>query len=75
MSLPKEILFATGNPHKLDEVSAILATIGVRVEGLGDIGKTFEEPAETGETFIANAIQKAKGNTAFLEQTSNTHDE
>jgi XTP/dITP diphosphohydrolase len=61
MSVPKAILFATGNEHKLDEVSAILATVGVRVEGLNAQGQTFEEPAETGQTFVANAIQKARG--------------
>jgi XTP/dITP diphosphohydrolase len=61
MSVPKAILFATGNEHKLEEVSAILATVGLRVEGLDAHGEAFEEPAETGQTFIANAIQKARG--------------
>ena len=60
MSVPKSILFATSNPHKLDEVAAVLGPLGVRVEGLASIGTTIEEPVEDGRTFIANALLKAR---------------
>lgn len=59
MSLPESILFATGNPHKLREVSAILGQLGVRVAGLADLGRTIREPEETGGTFESNAALKA----------------
>ena len=42
-----EVLLATGNPHKLDEVRAVLEPIGWRVLGLDDLeGPTPPEPVE-----------------------------
>ena len=43
MSVPESILFATSNPHKLEEVAAVLGPLGVRVEGLH--GAAAEVPA------------------------------
>jgi XTP/dITP diphosphohydrolase len=60
MSLPHTIVFATSNPHKLEEVAAVLGEAGVKVRGLEAIGKTIAEPEETGLTFIDNAILKAR---------------
>lgn len=55
-----DVLLATGNPHKLDEVRAVLAPLGWRVLGLDDLGGDVpEEPVEDGETFEANARIKA----------------
>lgn len=55
-----ELLAATSNAHKLDELRAIFAPIGVRVLGLNDVpGGPFPEPVEDGETFEANARIKA----------------
>jgi len=59
VSVPKAILFATGNPHKLKEVGAILEPAGVRVESLGDAADRWPEPVEDRETFIGNAELKA----------------
>ncbi|MBM4108153.1 MAG: non-canonical purine NTP pyrophosphatase [Phycisphaerae bacterium] len=58
-------VLATGNPHKLEELRAILAREGVadRVEllSLAEVpGGPFPEPAETGRTFEANAAIKAR---------------
>ncbi len=55
-----DVLLATGNPHKLDEVRAVLAPLGWHVLGLGDLpGDTPPEPEEDGDTFAANARIKA----------------
>jgi XTP/dITP diphosphohydrolase len=64
---PPEIVFATTNPHKLEEVCAVLEPMGFRVRGLGDvratcgtIGSDLEAAEETGETFEENARIKAR---------------
>lgn len=53
------ILFATSNPHKIDEVRAILAPLGIEVVGLDSISPQPPEPVEDGATFEANARIKA----------------
>jgi XTP/dITP diphosphohydrolase len=60
MSVPESILFATSNPHKLEEVSAVLGLMGIRVEGLESVGAAISEPVEDGHTFTANALIKAR---------------
>jgi len=55
-----EVLLATGNPHKLVEVRAILEPIGWRVLGLDDLsGPKPPEPIEDADTFQGNARIKA----------------
>lgn len=54
------IVIATGNPHKVEELRAILGAAGVAVVGLNDLGATFEEPREHGATFEQNAAIKAE---------------
>lgn len=63
---PRHILLATTNPHKLDEVRAILAPLGFTVAGLHDVtlpsgarASTLPEPREDGDTFEANSRIKA----------------
>ncbi len=54
-----ELVFATHNAHKVEEVRHILAGTGIEVRSLADLG--FEDdPPETGDTFEANALQKAR---------------
>lgn len=53
-----EIVFATNNPHKLEEARAILAG-KVKVLSLGDIDCHDEIP-ETAETLEGNALIKAR---------------
>lgn len=60
MSLPSSIVFATGNPHKLEEVAAIFSPSGIRVVGLNEAGHDIPEPVEDGRTFLANAVLKAR---------------
>ncbi len=58
----RELLLATRNPHKLIELSRILAVAGVsgvRVLGLADVPQ-FPEAPETGATFEENAVAKAR---------------
>lgn len=56
-----QILFATSNTHKIDEVRAILAPLGIEVMGLNALPEPPAEPVEDGETFEANARLKAVG--------------
>jgi non-canonical purine NTP pyrophosphatase (RdgB/HAM1 family) len=55
-----EVLFATGNGYKVDEVRAILAPLGIGVRSLADVAAAPEEPEEDGLTFEDNARLKAR---------------
>ncbi len=59
-----ELLIATHNPGKLREFAAIFNGLNLTLRSLDDVGIT-EEVAETGETFAANAILKARGYMAL----------
>ena len=54
-----QLLFATSNPHKIEEVAAILGPMGIDVVGLGALEAKIAEPIEDGATFQANARIKA----------------
>jgi XTP/dITP diphosphohydrolase len=55
------LLFATTNPHKIEEVRAAMAPVGIDIVGLHELhlAATIPEPEETGETFQENARIKA----------------
>jgi len=53
------IVLATHNTHKVEEVRHILADYGIEVKSLADL-QIHEDPPETGDTFEANALQKAR---------------
>ena len=57
-----QVLFATTNPHKLNEVRAIFAGHDIEILSLDDLvsEKNITEPDETGDTFEANARMKAR---------------
>lgn len=55
-----ELLFATSNMHKVEEVEAILAPLGVTVRSLAGLSRLPEEPEEDGVTFEDNARLKAR---------------
>ncbi len=60
------MVFASSNPHKVEEVRAIFDDLGLRVLGLDEIqtrngrsGAALPKPVENGETFEENARIKA----------------
>jgi XTP/dITP diphosphohydrolase len=60
----KQLLLATHNAHKLEELRRILENLApdlpdVEVVGLSDIGP-YDPPKETGASFIDNAVIKAR---------------
>ena len=52
------LVVASHNPGKVREIAALLAPHGLSVRGAAELG--LEEPEETGTTFAANAILKAR---------------
>jgi XTP/dITP diphosphohydrolase len=69
VSAPREIVVATGNPHKVEEIRAILGPMGLVVRSLDEVGGPFAEPDETGRSFEANARIKA---VAYARATGRT---
>lgn len=63
----KTVVVATGNAHKVVEIEAILRDVlpDVRFIALGELGE-FPDPVEDGDSFVANALIKAR---AAFEQT------
>jgi XTP/dITP diphosphohydrolase len=53
-----KLLLASNNPHKAQEVRAILAGSGIELTTLDDY-PDLPEPPETQDTFVGNALQKA----------------
>jgi XTP/dITP diphosphohydrolase len=60
--LTGKIVAATHNKGKLAEILDLVGPHGVEVVGAGALG--LPEPEETGDTFIANALIKARAATA-----------
>ncbi len=52
------LVIATHNAGKLKEISALLVPFGVKCLSAGSLG--LPEPAETGTTFVQNALLKAR---------------
>ncbi|MCH2175214.1 MAG: RdgB/HAM1 family non-canonical purine NTP pyrophosphatase [Lentisphaeria bacterium] len=53
-----KILIATGNQHKVSEISQILTPLGYELLSANDVGG-IPEVIEDGDTFAANAVKKA----------------
>lgn len=64
------VVVATGNPHKVSEIEAILGPImsDCRFVALGELGD-FPDPVEDGQSFYENALIKAR---AALDETAFT---
>ena len=56
--MTQSFIFATANPHKLEEVKAMLPA-HIRLRSLSDIGFSGDIP-ETEPTLEGNALQKAR---------------
>jgi XTP/dITP diphosphohydrolase len=54
----RRVVLATGNPGKLKEMREILAGHGLEIVAQSDLG--IAPPVEDGDTFIANALLKAR---------------
>ncbi len=67
-----EIVVASGNPHKVLEISAIFAQEGlgewVQFLSLSDVGGPFAEPNESARTFQENARIKALAYAALTHR-------
>jgi XTP/dITP diphosphohydrolase len=57
--MPTDLLLASQNPGKLAEMRTLVAGLPFRVVGPRDLG-ILEAPEETGQTFLENAILKAR---------------
>jgi non-canonical purine NTP pyrophosphatase (RdgB/HAM1 family) len=55
----KELIAATQNPGKLQELLALLSTLGISVQSAKDAGVT-EDVVEDADTFEGNALKKAR---------------
>ena len=53
-----DLIFATNNTHKADEVRALLRNTSIQLRTLSEAGLDIDPP-ETGDTFVHNALQKA----------------
>ena len=60
-----EIILATNNKHKLQEVREILSPHKIVVYGLSDLNIKLPEVEENGTTYYENALIKAKAVQAF----------
>jgi XTP/dITP diphosphohydrolase len=54
-----EILLASGNSHKIEELRAILSPRGIRLLSAYEAGVTLPEVLEDGVSFTENAVKKA----------------
>ena len=57
------VVVATGNAHKVAEIEAILAPVmpGTRFVAVGELDlPNWQDPQEDGDTFLANALIKAR---------------
>ncbi len=54
------LLIATSNPHKVEEIAAVLGPLGIACESLAALAAAIEEPEETESTFAGNALLKAR---------------
>ena len=55
------LLLATSNLHKINEIAAVLSSLGIEVVGLDCLDSIPPEPVEDADTFEANARLKAIG--------------
>ena len=60
MNNRRQLLIASGNAGKLKEMQEIMANSGVTCVSLADVGLADMEVRETGSTFEANALLKAR---------------
>lgn len=62
-----EILVATNNKHKLEEIRQILSSHKITVYGMSDLNIDIGEVEENGSTYFENALIKAKALQKFTK--------
>lgn len=60
-------VLATGNPGKVREYGRLLAGLRAGVVGIGTVRPDYEGPEESGDTFEANALLKARAAAAAAD--------
>jgi len=60
-------LLATNNPGKVKEIAPLFEEAGLELISLAELGFSFEA-REDGDTFLANAMQKARETAGFLKK-------
>ena len=60
MTLPAQWVLATGNAGKVAELSTLLAEAGLDLQVSSQAALGVSAPAETGATFVENALTKAR---------------
>jgi XTP/dITP diphosphohydrolase len=63
-SLITELVLATGNRHKVEEIGTMLKDLGIRVRSLAEFPGA-PEVVEDGTTYEENALKKARAAAAF----------
>lgn len=58
MTIPRQIVLASGNRGKIREIADIFSTLDVTITAQSDFG--IESAEETGKTFVENALLKAR---------------
>lgn len=56
----KELILASSNPHKIEEIHDILKTLDYKIISLKEVGLEGLDIVEDGDTFEANSLIKAK---------------
>lgn len=56
----KELILASSNPHKIEEIYDILKTLDYKIISLKEVGLEGLDIIEDGDTFEANSLIKAK---------------
>ena len=62
-----EIIIATGNKHKVEEISAMLKDLNIKVVPMSDLA-SFPKTIEDGETLKDNAAKKAREAAEFYKK-------
>jgi XTP/dITP diphosphohydrolase len=68
-----KLLIATGNRHKFKEIEAILGPLPLELLSL-ETFPDFQAPEETGQTYLENALLKAKAAAQFSDMVTLAED-
>jgi XTP/dITP diphosphohydrolase len=67
--MPRRLILASGNAHKVTEIAAMLAADPVQVVGMRELGiGAPPEIEETADDFAGNAVLKAEGIAAWMAE-------